>query len=174
MSQPVDRPLSVWITQLLLMPMLIMSPIVLSTSLFECFSSSQKINCLSQPRITSFIISFLVLVILSWTFWGLQTGKIYGKWLAIILLTSSIVISIAKSNTFMLIRRSILLWQPLPTPPYECWERKAMFGNFREYCGYSNYLGLMLNIISDFLPALLMGFLVVKLIYGRMNKNFFR
>lgn len=174
MNKPVYRPPSVWITQIYLVPSLVSLAILLPISLFQCFSSEQTLSCSSPPRIASFVTGFLTLVLVFLTFWGLQKRKRYGKWLAVSLLIGGMVAAIAESHSLQLIYRSITQWQPLPDPPYECWESDELLTiRRRQSCGYSSYQELALRIILDALPALLLGFLAVRLLYSHAAKRFF-
>jgi hypothetical protein len=173
MNPSVDRPPSIWITQAFLLLSIVSLLIPLLMGLFQCFSAGQTLICLSSPRIVVLISTFVALSLLSLTFWGLQKGKLYGKWLAVIYLTSIVVVSIAKGDFFQIIYRSISRGQLIPAPPYECWEQKVMFGNFRRSCGYSNYSQMILMIVGDILPALLIGLLIARILYGNKAKQFF-
>jgi hypothetical protein len=174
MKPSVDRPPSIWITQALLLLSIVTLLLPLLLGLFQCFSADQTLSCSSSLRITQFIFVLIALALLLLAFWGLQKGKIYGKWLAIIYLTNIVVVSIAKSDFFQIIYRSVSRWQPIPAPPYVCGEKQAMFGNFKESCGYSNYPEMILMIIADILPAALIVFLIARLLYSKAAKQFFR
>jgi hypothetical protein len=150
---------------MLLVSSLVILAIALPIALFNCFSSEQTLSCLSS-RSSFFATGCLTLLLICLTFWGLQTRKRYGKWLAVSLLMGGMVVAIAESHSFQLIYRSITEWQPLPAPPHECWEGDSS-------CGYSSYLELALRIVSDLLRAMLLGFLAARLLYSDAAKQFF-
>ncbi len=174
MNEPVYRPPSVWITQALLLPFLVATAIALPITLLQCFSSEQMQSCSSPHRILAFLSSFLCFAVVLLTFWGLQKRKRYGKWLAVSLLIGGLVAGLAESRMLQLIYHSIAQWQPLPAPPYACWEKEHSFSRISHFCGYKSYQELVRRIISDILSASLLGFLAVRLLYSRDAKQFFR
>jgi hypothetical protein len=173
MNNSIYRPPSVWITQALLVPFLISTAIALPIALFQCFSAEQTQSCSSPIIVTSFATGLFSFVLVLLTFWGLQKRKQYGRWLAVILLVGGMVVAIADSHTLQLIYRSITQWQPLPAPPYECWEKEHAFSPISYSCGYKTYQELALRISLDVIPALLLGFLAARLLYSRPAKLFF-
>ena len=181
MDKPVDRPPSVWITQIVLILPVVTWVVKLLTLLFlrppaeQPVSSLQPFQPLPLPlEIALWARAFIMFAPLFFIFWGLQKRKRYGKWLAAILLIGGAVSVISESRSLQLVYRSLTQWHPLPAPPYECWESGALLGNTRILCGYSSYRELALKIIVDLLPALLLGFLSVRLLFGRAAKRFFR
>jgi hypothetical protein len=174
MKPSVDRPPSIWITQALLLLSIVTLLLSLLLGLFQCVSANQTLSCSSSLLITQFVFAIVALLLLLLAFWGLQKGEMYGKWLAVIYLTNIVVVSIAKGDFFQIIYRSVSRWQPLPMPPYTCWEKKIMFDNFSRSCGYSNYSEMIIMIISDFIAVSLIGFLITRLLYSNAAKQFFR
>ncbi len=173
MNEPVHRPPSVWITQILLVPSLLNFVIVVPIAMVQYFSAEPMQSGSSSNRILDFGSGFLSFVLVLLTFWGLQKRKRYGKWLAVNLLIGGLVVGLAKSHIFQLIYYSIIQWHPLPIPPYECWEKAALFGNSIDSCGYKNYRELVWRIISDILPSVILGCLAFRLLYGHAAKQFF-
>ncbi|MEE3717064.1 hypothetical protein V2H45_09935 [Tumidithrix elongata RA019] len=172
MNDPIYRPPSVWITQVLLVLCLISLAIALPIALFQCSSADPPFNCSSPLAIHALLTGFFTFVMLFLTFWGLQKRKRYGKWLAVSFLIGGMVTAIPKSPSLQLIYRSIVQWRPLPTPPYECWQKEPL--SISSYsCGYSSYPELVIRIISEILPALLLGFLAFQLLYSPAAKLFF-
>ncbi len=173
MSPPAYRPPSVWMTQALLVPSLVTMAIALVIGLFQCFLSEQTLRCTSPPRLASFVSGFVSFALLLLTFWGLQTRKCYGRWLAVSMLIGGIIVAIAENHSFHLMYRSITQWQPLPAPPYECWEKEHSFSNFSQSCGYETYPGMAARFLVDFLPPLFLGFLATRLLFSSAVKRFF-
>jgi hypothetical protein len=173
MNEPVYRPPSVWITQVLLVPSLVSFAIALPIALLHCFSSEQTQSCSSPSSLLAFVSGFLSFLLVLLTFWGLQKRKRYGKWLAVSLLIGGSVVGLAKSHMFQLIYHSITQWRPLPVPPYECWKREFLAGNFMDSCGYKSYGELVWRIISEALPSVILGLLAVRLLFGHAAKRFF-
>lgn len=176
MNETAYRPPCVWITQALLVPLLATYAIGLPIALFLCLSSAQRQSCLSPNMIPSLMATVLAFTLFLLTFWGLQKRKRYGKWLAVSLLMGGTISAIAESHSLQLIYHSIIQWRPLPAPPYECWEKRDLitrFSNRRQFCGYSSYRELVGRIVSEVLPALILGYLAVRLLYSRAAKNFF-
>lgn len=174
MSPPAYRPPSVWITQALLVPSLVTMAIALVIGLFQCFSSEPTLSCTSPPRIASFVSGFVSFGLIFLTFWGLQTRKRYGRWLAVSMLIGGMIVAIAESHSFHLIYRSITQWQPLPAPPYDCWEKQHPFDNISYSCGYQTYPGMVARLTADILPALILGFLATRLLFSAAAKRFFQ
>jgi len=174
MNKPVYRPPSVWITQVLLIIALINLAIALPIRLFQCSITKPPFNCLSIFTINALLFDFLTLAIIFLTFWGLQKRKRYGKWLAVSLLVGGMVVGIFESNSFQLIYHSITQWQPLPAPPYECWEKNSSFNPISPSCGYHSYGELFFRIVLEVSPALLLGFLAVRLLCSDAVKRFFQ
>jgi hypothetical protein len=172
MSDPIYRPPSVWITQVLLGVQLFSLIAALVVSSVQCALQLDP-NCSLPNRLTWFASGSLAVALLFLTLWGLQTRTLYGKWLAAALLLLGMITVIAQSHSFQLIARSITQWQPLPAPPYECWENEHL-SLIQRSCGYSSYPGFVVNIISDGLPAGLLGLLAMRLLYGDAAKRFFR
>jgi hypothetical protein len=139
MNKHVYRPPSVWITQVLLVVPLTQLLVVLPLMLFHCSSAKPPFNCSSPSTISALLTGFSTLAIIFLIFWGLQKGKHYGKWLAVTLLLGGMVKEIADSRSLQLIYHSVIRWQPLPTPPYECWEKEVLLSNVRFSCGYESY-----------------------------------
>jgi heme/copper-type cytochrome/quinol oxidase subunit 4 len=172
MNKPIDRPPSIWITQILLALPFLNLAIALPVTVFQCFSSESVQSCLSTPKIISFAVACLMLVLLLLAFWGLQKRKRYGKWLAVALLVGGMVVAITEGHSLQLIYRLITQGQALPAPPYECWKSDGLsYGSWS--CGYSSYPELGLRIISDIVPALFLGFLLARLLSSPAAKRFF-
>lgn len=168
------RPPSVWITQVIVAVPLVNLIIALPVALFQCSTASPPSNCSSPFMINALIRGCTSLAIAFLTFWGLQKRKRYGKWLAVSLLVAATVIGIAESHSVQLIYHSIIQWQPLPAPPYECWKKKYSFDSISYSCGYKSYGEFMLTLASETLPALLLGFLAMRLLYSDAAKRFFQ
>ncbi|MCM1984953.1 hypothetical protein [Lyngbya confervoides] len=169
----VYRPPSVWITQFLLMVSLIGLVISLIITLVLCFSANPPFGCPLSFLIGILMSRLLAIALNFLAFWGLQRRKRYGKWLAVSLLVAGMVVVIVESPYFNLLFHSITHWQPLPVPPYECWENSVGYSNERYFCGYENYQQLALRSISEAFPALILGFLAVRLLYGEPARRFF-
>lgn len=177
MHKPIYRPPSVWVTQVLLILALINSVVALQNTFFLCSSSGlsfPSFSC-SSPFVISILLSrFLALAIIFLAFWGLQKRKRYGQWLAVILLFVGMVAVIAESPYLKLIYHSITQWRPLPTPPYECWKKEFSFSSISYWCGYKSYRELVFMIILECLPAGLLGFPAIRLLYSEAAKQFFQ
>lgn len=174
MHKSVYRPPSVWVTQILVMLTLINSGVALISTLFRCPSAEPPFNCSSPSVINALLSGCLVLAITCLAFWGLQKRKRYGKWLAVSFLVGGMVIVIVESPLFQLIYYSITQWQPLPAPPYECWKKSSSVSMISYPCGYNSYGELIVRLISESVPALLLGFLAVRLLYSDASKRFFQ
>jgi hypothetical protein len=173
LNKPVYRPFSVWIAQVGLVPPLVSLLIVMPIRFVQCFSAEQMQSCLSSDGISSFVAGFFTFALAAVTFWGLQKRRHYGKWLAVILLIGGAVTTAKKSDFLQLVYRSITQWQPLPTPPYECWKSSLLDGNTSQSCGYSSYSELEIGIALDLLTTLFLGYLAVSLLYSDAAKRFF-
>lgn len=174
MYQPVYRPPSVWVTQILLMLTLINSGVALISTLVLCPAAEPPFNCLAPSTINTLLFSGLALAITFLAFWGLQKRKRYGKWLAASFLVGSMVIVIVEIPLVQLIYHSITQWQPLPAPPYECWKKDSPLSLISHSCGYKSYGELVARLTSESLPALLLGFLTVRLLRSDAAKRFFQ
>jgi uncharacterized membrane protein len=175
MHKPVYRPPSVWVTQVLLVLALISSVVGLKTTLFLCSSAepSFSFSCSSPFAINALLSHFLALAITFLAFWGLQKRKRYGKWLAVSLLVVGMVAVIIESHFLKLIYHSITQWQPLPAPPYECWEKEFEW-SFRYSCGYRSHQELLSRFISEVFTPLILGFLAARLLCSEAAKRFFQ
>jgi hypothetical protein len=173
MSEPVYRPPSVWITQVFLLFSLVFSAIALPISVLQCFSSQPTLSCSSPPRIASFVITALTLILILLTYWGLQKRTLYGKWLGVIFLVIVMVVGIVKSPYFQIVSNSVTQGNPLPSPPYDCWQGSA--ANVEQSdCGYSSYLDLALRgTLAVLFPNILLGFLAIRLMSSRAARRFF-
>ncbi len=171
MNQHIYRPPSVWITQILLVLTFGNLAIALPAGLVQCFTSGQIQSCSSFPKIASFVTGCLILVLLGLTFWGLQKRKRYSKWLAVSFLIGSMIVAIAQSPLLQLIYTSVTQGQSLPAS-YECWKEDGLSYISRS-CGYSSYPEMVQRIVLDILPAMLLGFLAVRLLYSDAAKRFF-
>lgn len=170
MSQPVYRPPSVWITQILFL----LSSINSAIALFRCFSADRPLSCKSPVTIYGFLIDFFLIVLACLTVWGLQKKQRYSKWLAVSFLTGEMILGIIDSplpKAIELIYLSVILSRgALPDPRDAC---NHPFGDLTYFCGYESYQALMLKIISDLLPSLILGFLAFRLLYSHAAKRFF-
>jgi hypothetical protein len=115
---------------------------------------------------------------LGWLLWyiyrGLERRKRYSQWLGAIFLVAIAIIVMSQSSYLSLIGRSIGQFQPLPAPPYDCWQSKLIDGNVQRSCGYSSYPNLALLVILDLLMPMAIGFVAVRLLLGRAAKRYFR
>ena len=109
---------------------------------------------------------------MSLAFWGLQNGKQHGRWLGAIILVASMVVGMTRSPYFQLVYGAVFEGQPLPVPPYECWETSVLKVG-QTSCGYSSYSDLALRGVLDLFPNILLGFLALRLIFSRAVKRFF-
>ncbi|MGG6297012.1 hypothetical protein ACQ4M4_21665 [Leptolyngbya sp. AN02str] len=173
MNQSVSRPLSVLLTQVLLIAPVFTSAIAIPTEVSLCLSATPPNRCLIVPTLTALLIQVLVLIISLITFWGLQTRKHYGKWLAVSFLIGIGIAAIAQTNSFSMIYQFITQGKPFPAPPYACWDQQDLLSPVSYSCGYDSYGGLVLRIISDALPALIFGFLAMRILYSSAAKQFF-
>lgn len=175
MSQPVYRPPSVWITQVLLLLSLMNWTIALLISLFRCVSAKQLFNCTSRVTVYEFLTGFLMIVVPAClTFWGLQKRQRYGKWLAVSILIGAMIVGILDSplpRTLEVIYLSTISNRgTLPDPLDAC---NHPFGDLTYFCGYESYQELVWKIISDLVPSLILGFLAFRLLYSHAAKRFF-
>lgn len=171
MNKPIYRPPSIWITQILLALTLGNLAIALPVGLVQCFTSEQIQSCSSFPKILSFGAGCLMLVLLGLTFWGLQKRKRYSKWLAVSFLIGGMIAVMAQRPLLRLIYDSVTQAQPLPSS-YECWKEDGLSYISRP-CGYSSYPEMVQRVVLDILPAILLGFLVVRLLGSDAVKRFF-
>jgi hypothetical protein len=166
MENKTKRPVSVWITQILLAVGILLAPIFLIRQLFElfsCFLTNGLQQCLTLDRTINLIGGCLLFILVLLAFWGLQKRKQYGKWLGLLFLVLMMMAAITGSSYFQLIYRAIASGQALPAPPYDCWEKSAIAIE-QEYCGYSSYLDLVLRSTLDILvPPGILGFLAIRL-----------
>jgi len=172
-EEPIYRPPSVWITQCFVMVSFVSLVLSIPVSLLQCDAAPPPFNCSSPLFIRSLVINCIALAIIFVTFWGLQKRTYYGKWLGLMFLTFLIISIFAECQYLQLIYHSMLQWQPLPTPPYECWRPEAPFSNMSIFCGYSSYRELALVSFQEALPLLFIGLLAVQLVFGSAAKRFF-
>lgn len=171
MNQPIYRPPSVWITQVIL----VFWAISLLIPLFRCFLAKQLFNCTSPFTIYEFLIIFLMIVLACLAVWGMQKRQRYGKWLAVSFLIGAMIVGIMDSplpRFLQVIYFSIISSRgSLPDPLDAC---NHPFGDLTYFCGYKSYQELMLKIVSDLFPSLVMGFLTFRLLYSHAVKRFFQ
>jgi uncharacterized membrane protein len=173
MDDEVRRPLSVWLTQALFLMVIVQFAIALLLMVFFCFLKGEMGDCFASSRISYLVRAFGAFLLMSLAFWGLQKRKQYGRWLGVIILVASTLVSITRSHYFQLFYDAIVEGQSLPVPPYECW--KIRLANVDQTsCGYSSYSDLALRSLFDILPQILLGLLAWRLISGRPVKRFFK
>lgn len=177
LNQPVSRPASVWITQVILAIWAIALMYSCSkwvSRLFRCFSGEPFLSCTSSLTTYQFLIGLLMLIATFLAFWGLQKRSPYGKWLAVSFLIAATVIFMAGQQplhgALRLIFQATIHGQPLPNPLREC---NHPFGNLTYFCGYQSYQALALKVVFDTLPSLLLGFLAFRLLFSQAVKRFF-
>ncbi|PSB20325.1 hypothetical protein C7B65_07720 [Phormidesmis priestleyi ULC007] len=173
MDDQVRRPLSVWLTQALFLMVILQFSIALLLMVFLCFSKDEIKDCFSLSRIPYLVGSFGAFLLIGLAFWGLQNRKQYGRWLGAIILVASMVVGITRSHYFQLFYGAVFEGQPLPVPPYKCWETNVLKVD-QTSCGYSSYSDLVLQGVLDLFPDILLGFLALRLIFGRAVKRFFK
>ncbi len=111
------RPLSVWITQILALFTLIPGIGLTILHLFGCLLPMGATACSSTKGIIEILAAGSFLVMLIFTFWGLQKRKKYGKWLGIIVLTVLTIALILRSEYLQVVGRFLLFRQQIPPPP---------------------------------------------------------
>lgn len=169
MDDQVKRPLSVWLTQALFLIVILQFTIVLLLMLLVCLPK----GCWSLLRTPYLIESSGQVLLMGAAFWGLQNRKQYGKWLGAISLVYGMWVSTTGSHYFQQFYSAIFEGQSLPVPPNNCWEGRV--GSVDQTsCSYSNYLDLVLRGVSALFPELLLGFLTLRLIFGRAVKRFLK
>jgi hypothetical protein len=167
-----NRPLSVWLTQAILLLGGLQMLVALLGAISFCVAAGELRDCFSPPRLTVFVAGLIVLGIAWVTFRGLQRRKHYGRWLAIGFLIVGMVSLIADSPYFQLIYQFVIQGIPLPAPPYECWHDTD--GLTQRSCGYSSYPDLLLRGSLDILlPNSVAMILVLRLLRGRAVRRFF-
>lgn len=172
-SRPLPtRPLSVWITQAILVFGGTQMALSLLLAVGVCAVSEFQ-ACLSPSRLTVFMAAVIVLSIIWVTFRGLQRRRRYGQWLAVGFLLVAMVGLFRDSPYFQLVYRSVSQGIPLPSPPYECWQDE-LGGVTQTFCGYSSYSDLILRGGLDLLPNSLVGLLALRLARGRSARQFFQ
>ncbi len=174
MKRSVARPPSVWISQVLFLLSLIGFGVAFLGALLSCFSGGPSPRCPASVTPTDVLTSLLVIVLAGLTFWGLQTGRRYGQWLAVTLLIAAVVVGISDSplpRALNVVLLSLLSGGGgLPDPLQACGHP---FGGMTYLCGYSSYAALAWRVIADLLPSLLLGVLAVRLLRSDAARRFF-
>jgi hypothetical protein len=177
MEQRSAKPSSIWLTQFLLLSMILFVgifyfPAILLDLAPRCSTTGLQ-TCLIGKVILDLTSTVFLLAVLLLAVWGLQRRKRYGKWLGVAVLLFFMVGFMGQSPYFQMIYRLTAAGIPLPTPPYECALNRVMISK-RNYCGYSSYPDLVLRATLDILfPAILLGFLAIRVAFGQAATRFF-
>jgi hypothetical protein len=162
------RPLSVWITQILALFTLIPGIGLTILQLFGCFLPMGATACLSTKGIIEILAAGSFVVMLVFTFWGLQKRKKYGKWLGIIVLTVLTIALIFRSEYLPVISRFLLFRQQIPPPPYYGW--KGLTDSYSY--GYSSYSDLITKSLFELLVCGSLIAVTVHLAIGKSVQRF--
>ncbi|UBF25078.1 hypothetical protein K9N68_26105 [Kovacikia minuta CCNUW1] len=168
MNGEVKRPLSVWITQILVLFTLIPGIGLTILHLFECFLPMTATVCWSPQGAIEILSANTFLLMLVLTFWGLQKRKQYGKWLGIIVLTVLTIALLLRSEYLQVIYRFILFGQQIPPPPYYGWKGLAASYSY----GYSSYSDLATKVLFELLVRGSLILVMVNLAIGKSVQRF--
>jgi hypothetical protein len=169
MNGEVKRPLSVWVTQILVLFTLIPGIGLTILHVFSCFLPIGVSLCWSAKGLIEIGLASGFLIMLALALWGLQKRKKYGKWFGVIVLTIMAVGLILRSEYVQVISRSLLFGQPLPPPPYYGWK-----GLMEPYSyGYSSYSDLVTKAAFEIISRILFVLLIINLAFAKSVQRFF-
>ena len=84
MREKIKRPVTVWLTQMLLVILLLLDIFLIVNALFYAFTEERTAWGFRQVLVL--IIELATLAMLITAFWGLATKRMYGRWLSLIML----------------------------------------------------------------------------------------
>jgi hypothetical protein len=142
MTDKISRPVSIWITQILLIVFIA----VFSIGIFLMLDMSMKIfNSSDKTAITGIVVAFgynlLMVFVMSMAFWGLVERKSYGRWLSVGLFSLFFVASLlSKFSTS----------KGVPFKYYE-YENKTqmMYGTGAQVFLYALFLALIITLVKS-------------------------
>ncbi len=168
-----ERPLLVWLLQFYLLLLCLGTLVSMGVSYRVCAVTDLIDNCWLQSFIPQCLLSFILLTLWLWLFYGLEKGLPYARWLIGILMIAGAIISIDHMHYIQLIFRAMEPGKGLHTPPYDCWRPENAWSNVAIFCGYNSYAQLARNVLWELLILALQGLPGIWLMVSRHSKRYF-
>lgn len=148
MNNKTKRPVSIWISQILLIIFILLFLVASLISLINVFNSSATVPLNIFGIIVYFLIAFSLILLFFISFWGLAKRKTYGRWLG---LTSLLLIW-----TFIILGQLFRPKGPL------------------EYYQYDNNTQLVAGYITQIILHGLILFLILHVAFAKKVTAFFQ
>lgn len=169
MSSKIGRPISVWITQALLLLMLFLG-LGATIQSFQICPISESAFCsigLSQRLLElSLVGGYSTLAVVG--FWGLQRRRKYGRWIGILFWASFIVILLSSNGSRMVYHFILHGSHDLPTLYPRTYYKDFPMNQF-----YPTHSGLVINAFATIFTNLLFVALATHFLLAKSVRQFF-